>query len=117
MRNDCFTLSWLAARLGGDPAQIEARRRAGELLAIPSEGELDYLFPAWQFGADGNPLPVLGRLLATAGNAGLSPAELDAFLNRRVGVGGPKMWELIRDGREDYVLASLRAAPESPSVH
>ena len=38
MRSDSnsFTTSWLAARLGADPACIEARRRAGELFGVPS---------------------------------------------------------------------------------
>jgi hypothetical protein len=109
MRTDSFTTSWLAARLGADPAQIDARRRAGELLAAPGR-DGDWLYPAWQFDAAGEPFPIVSRLLETAKDAGMSPAELDAFLNRRAGVGGPRMWELVRGGREDYVLSALRSA-------
>ncbi len=110
MRDDSFTTSWLAARLGVDPAQIDARRRAGELLSVPVEGGLEHLYPAWQFDAVGKRLPAVSRMLAAAKDAGLGPAELDAFLNRRAGVGGPRMWELVRDGREDFVVSSLRSA-------
>jgi hypothetical protein len=110
MRNDSFTTSWLAARLGADPAWIDARRRSGELFAVPTDGGCEHLFPAWQFDADGNPLPAVERLLAAARSARMDPAALDAFLNRRAGTGGPRMWELVRDGREDFVIASLRSA-------
>ena len=110
MDSNSFTSSWLAARLGADPARIEARRRAGELFAVPTAGGFDHVYPAWQFGPDGEPLPVLEQILATAREAGMSDLELHAFLNRRAGVGGPRMWELVRDGRADYVVSSLRSA-------
>ena len=110
MDSNAFTTSWLAARLGADPAHIEVRRRAGELFAVPTEGGLDYVYPAWQFGPDGQPLPVLEQLLTAARETGMSDSELHAFLNRRAGVGGPRMWELVRDGRADYVIGSLRSA-------
>ena len=110
MPTDSFTTSWLAARLGADPARIEARRRAGELFAVPTAGGFDHVYPAWQFGADGEPLPALERILVAAREAGLDNSELSAFLDRRAGVGGPRLWELARDGREDYVISSLRSA-------
>jgi hypothetical protein len=110
MRTDCFTTSWLAARLGADPARVDARRRAGELFAVPLDGGLEHLYPAWQFDAEGTPLPVVEHLLAAARIEGVDAAALDAFLNRRAGTGGPRMWELLREGREDFVLASLRSA-------
>src|SRR5262245_2648195 len=108
--SNTFTSSWLAARLGADPAQIETRRRAGELFAVPVQGGFDYVYPAWQFGQDGMPLPQVERLLAAARESGMDDARLNAFLNRRAGVGGPRMWELVRDGRTDYVISSLRSA-------
>ena len=110
MDSNSFTSSWLAARLGADPARIEARRRAGELFAVPTAGGFDHVYPAWQFGPDGEPLPELEQILAAARDAGMSDSELHAFLNRRAGVGGPRMWELVRDGRSDYVITSLRSA-------
>jgi hypothetical protein len=110
VRTDSFTTSWLAVRLGTDPAGIDTRRRAGELLAVPVEGGRDYLYPAWQFDATGHPLPVVARILAAARDAGLDDAALDAFLDRRAETGGPRLWELLRAGREDFVLASLRSA-------
>jgi hypothetical protein len=113
MRTDSttFTTSWLAARLGADPAAIEARRRAGELFAVPTDGGLDHVYPTWQFGTDGQPLPAVEHLLAAARSAGMDNTALDSFLNRRAGVGGPRMWELVREGREDYVITSLLSAP------
>jgi hypothetical protein len=110
MRSDsnAFTTSWLAARLGADPARIEARRRAGELFAVRKGFE--HVYPSWQFGPDGEPLPAVERLLATAREAGMDGSQLNSFLNRRAGVGGPRMWELVREGRVDYVISSLRSA-------
>jgi hypothetical protein len=110
MRHDYFTTSWLATRLGADPARIDVRRRSGELFGVPVSGGLDHLYPAWQFGADGEPIPALERILDTARSVGMDAPALDSFLNRRVGIGGPTMCELIRAGREDYVIASLRSA-------
>ena len=110
MDSNAFTTSWLAARLGADPARIDARRRAGELFAVPSEGGLDHVFPAWQFDPNGDPLPTVEPLLTAAREAGMNDTQLYAFLNRRAGVGGPRMWEFVRDGRVDYVIASLRSA-------
>ena len=110
MDSNSFTSSWLAARLGADPARIEARRRAGELFAVPTAGGFDHAYPAWQFGPDGEPLPVVEQILAAAREAGMNDTELHGFLNRRVGVGGPRMWELVRDGRGDYVISSLGSA-------
>ena len=108
--SNSFTASWLAARLGADPARIEARRRAGELFGVPTDGGFDYIYPAWQFGPDGEPIRAVEQLLAAAREAGMDDSQLNAFLNRRAGVGGPRMWELVRDGRTDYVISSLRSA-------
>jgi hypothetical protein len=112
MRSDSnsFTTSWLAARLGADPARIEARRRAGELFGVPREGGLEHVYPAWQFGPDGEPLPAVEHLLSAAREAGMDNSALNAFLDRRAGFGGPRMWEFVREGRVDYVIASLGSA-------
>jgi hypothetical protein len=110
MRSDsnAFSTSWLAARLGADPASIEARRRAGELFAV--RRGFEHVYPSWQFGPDGEPLPAVERLLAAARETGMDDSRLNAFLDRRAGVGGPRMWELVREGRVDYVVSSLRSA-------
>jgi hypothetical protein len=109
VRDDAFTTSWLAARLAVDPARIEARRRAGELFGVPADGGRVHLYPGWQFDQAGNPLPAVEEILAAAKSAGLDAAGLEAFLDRRAGIGGPKLCELIRAGREDYVVAQLRS--------
>ena len=110
MPNDSFTTSWLAARLGADPARIEVRRRAGELFAVPVQGGRDHLYPAWQFDSEGNPLPAVERVVTAARAAGMDASALNDFLQRRVGTGGPRMWELVRAGRADFVVESLRSA-------
>jgi hypothetical protein len=48
--------SWLAVRLGTQPAMVDAMRRSGQLIGVPGDnGEIS--FPSWQFGPDGKPLP------------------------------------------------------------
>ena len=42
-----LTTSWLAARLGQQPARIEALRRAGLLVGV-SRGDGQRLYPSWQ---------------------------------------------------------------------
>ena len=110
MLSDSFTTSWLAARLGADPARIEVRRRGGEFFAVPIHGGREHLYPAWQFDPDGNPLAAVERVVTAARAAGMDYAELNDFLQRRVGTGGPRMWELVRAGRADFVVDSLRSA-------
>jgi hypothetical protein len=40
----------------------------------------------------------------------MDETALNDFLQRRVGTGGPRMWELVRGGRGDFVVDSLRSA-------
>ncbi len=86
-------------------------RRAGELVGVRVPGTTEYLYPAWQIGADGKPHPSLARLLAEARAAGLDEERLDAILNSRLGLGGRRrLSDELRAGREEYVLSSIRAA-------
>lgn len=102
--------AWLAIKLGIEPRFLDARRRAGELLAVPSERGGDHLYPLWQLGPDGRVLPAVSRALAAAREAGLSGDELYTLLRRRHMTGGGRLLDALREGREGPALEAIRAA-------
>ena len=107
--------SWLSTRLGVGTQRLDAMRRGGELLGVRRPGGQDYLFPAWQFGADGKPRAILPRLIAAARERGLSDDRLYEFLTRRAGLssaglsGTSRLADALREGRDDDVLAAVRS--------
>jgi hypothetical protein len=104
--------AWLAVKLGLEPRALDARRRAGELLAVPTpEKGTEFLYPVWQFDPDGRPLPAIGRLVAAARAAGLSDVELHDVLQRRDGMtGAGRLLDQVRAGREERALDVIRSA-------
>lgn len=108
---ESYSGAWLAAKLGIEPRLLEARRRAGELLAVRPEGATDYRYPTWQFGADGEPLPAIAPLVRAAKEAGLDDRALYELLERRDGLtGSGRLLDAVREGRADRVLAVIRSA-------
>jgi hypothetical protein len=104
-----LTGPWLAQRLGIDPIALEARRRAGELFAVRQEGAEDWLYPAWQFGEDFRVKPEVEGVLATAREAGVSPARFEQLLARRVGLaGGETARDLLLRGHPGPLLDAIR---------
>jgi hypothetical protein len=118
MRNVDVTLadeslsgSWLSTRLGVGTQRLDAMRRAGELLGVRRPGGYDFLYPAWQFAPDGQPRPVIRRLVETARGAGMSDERLYEVLAGRTGISGDaRLADALRDGRDDYVLSVIRSS-------
>jgi hypothetical protein len=118
MRNVDVTLadeslsgSWLSTRLGVGTQRLDAMRRAGELLGVRRPGGYDFLYPAWQFTPDGQPRPVIPRLVQTARGAGMSDERLYEVLVGRTGISGDaRLADALRDGRDDYVLTVIRSS-------
>ena len=107
---DAFTGAWLAVKLGIEPRELDARRRAGELLGVPREGGGDYVYPTWQLGPDGRPLAALGRVIQAARAAGLGDGDLYELLLRRDGLtGSGRLVDALREGREERVLDVIRS--------
>lgn len=103
--------AWLAAKLAIEPRLLEARRRAGELLAVRIEGATDYRYPTWQFGVDGEPLPAIAPLLQAAREAGLDDGALYELLQRRDGLtGSGRLLDAVREGHVERVLVVIRSA-------
>lgn len=107
---ECLTASWLAERFAVDPGRIDLMRRSGELLAVREGGSTEWLYPAWQL--DGRrPRKVMPRIVAAAREAGLDEAQLYRVLTGRLGLRGERrLVDLLLEGRDDEVVAAVRAA-------
>jgi hypothetical protein len=104
--------TWLAARLAVDPAQIDAMRRAGELIAVREPGSTEWRYPAWQFEAAGRPRPSIARVVAAARDVGMDESRLYDVLTTPLGLrgGGRRLVDLLLEGRDDDVVAAVRSA-------
>ena len=110
LQDESLSGSWLSTRLGVGTHRLDAMRRAGELLGVRRPGSHEYLYPAWQFLPDGAPRPVIGRLVASARERGLSDERLYALLASRTGIGGDeRLADALREGRDEYVLSVVRS--------
>lgn len=103
--------TWLAARMAVDPARIDALRRGGELIAVREPGSTQWRYPAWQFDA-GRPRPWVARVVAAAREGGVDDVRLFELLTMPLGLrdGGPRLVDLLVEGRDDEVVAAVRSA-------
>jgi len=105
-----LTGPWLAQRTGVDPVALEARRRAGELVAVRHDGSADWIYPAWQFDDELRVKPEVERALAAAREAGLSQSKFEELLNRRIGLaGGETARDLLLRGEPGPLLEAIRS--------
>ena len=110
--SDSIPATWLAARLAVDPAKIDAMRRSGELIAVREPGSIEWRYPAWQFDA-GKPRRGIKRVAAAAREAGVDEARLYDVLTTPLGLrdsGRRRLVDLLLEGREDEVVAAVKAA-------
>ena len=104
-----MSTAWLGTRLARDPGMLDRMRAAGRLLGVRRGG--DYAFPAWQFGADGNPIPGLDRVISTARGAGIGDERLGQLLELRVGLSSDRrLLDSLREGNVEHVLGVVRQA-------
>jgi hypothetical protein len=104
--------TWLADRLGVDPARIDAMRRAGELIAVREPGSTEWRYPAWQFEAPGRARPSIARVVAAAREVGMDELRLYDLLTAPLGLreSGRRLVDLLLEGRDDEVVAAVRSA-------
>ncbi len=86
-------------------------RRGGELIAVREPGSTEWCYPAWQFDA-GKPRPSVTRVVATARAAGIDESRLNELLTTPLGLraGGRTLVDLLLEGRDDEVVAAIRAS-------
>jgi hypothetical protein len=103
--------TWLAERAAVDPARIDVVRRGGELIAVREPGSTEWRYPAWQF-EDGKPRKSIARIVAVARDRGLDDTQLFVLLTAPLGLRdeGRTLVDLLVEGREDEVVAAIRAA-------
>ena len=107
---DSLSGTWLAERLAVDPLKIEAMRRDGELIAVREPGSDDWRYPAWQFEA-WRPRRGVTRVVAAARETGLDETRLYDVLTAPLGLmGDGKLADLLVQGRDEEVVAAVRAA-------
>ena len=111
LADDALSASWLASRFAIEPFKLEAMRREGEVIAFRPVGSREHYYPLWQFDDEGNPLPVVRRLVVEGRERGLSGNRLYEVLSARAGLGGDKrLADSLRNGRVDHVLDAIRNA-------
>jgi hypothetical protein len=104
--------TWLSARLGRGPQELDADRRDGRLLGVRAGDH--YEFPSWQFDAEGNVLPTVPRVIAAARAAGLTDDRLGQLLHTRSGLGSDRrLADSLVEGNLDHVLAVVLSAPRA----
>jgi hypothetical protein len=103
--------TWLAVRMAVDPARIDALRRGGELIAVREPGSTEWRYPAWQFDS-GTPRSSVARVVAAARESGVDESRLYDVLTTQLGLrgGGGRLVDLLLEGREDEVVAAVRAS-------
>ena len=108
---DALSATWLAERMAVDPARIDVMRRAGELIAVRESGSTEWRYPAWQFQA-GKPRQGVARVVMTARERGIDDGRLYELMTSPLGLraGGRRLADLLVEGREDDVVAAVRAA-------
>jgi hypothetical protein len=111
LASESLSGSWLSTRLGIGTQRLDAMRRGGELLGVRRPGGHDYLYPSWQFAADGKPLPVIPELIREARGRGMSDERLYEVLAARTGIRGEeRLTDALRQGRDAYVISVVRSS-------
>jgi hypothetical protein len=105
-----LTVTEVARRLGLTRQAVEQQRRAGHLLALPTERRR-YAYPAWQFTPDG----VLPGLVDTLADLQVRSPWMRAafFLGRNVYLDGASPLGELRRGR----VAAVRRAAQAYGEH
>lgn len=109
---DSLSASWLAVRTGIEPRQLDAMRRAGEVIGYRPEGAREHYYPVWQFDDEWRPLPIVPRLVREARSRGLGENRLFEVLNARAGLSGgtARLGDSLREGRDEHVVDAIRLA-------
>lgn len=105
-----LTQSWLAVRLGTQPAKVDAMRRAGLLIGVRGD-DGGTVYPSWQFGPDGKAREVVPRLKAAATRRGIDEERLNELMTMRSGLtGSRRLVDALGVGADEEVVAAIERA-------
>jgi len=112
-----LSTSWLATRMGRQPAHVEILRREGDLLGVRAAGSRETRYPTWQFDDAGKPLTAVGTLVRAARRLGIDDNRLAELMETRTGLTTAGcLADLVRAGRIDHVLEVLRTRAARPAL-
>jgi hypothetical protein len=112
---ECLPASLVQKGLGVSRQRLHQLVKAGRLVAVLTKDRRSSLYPAWQFAADGTPLPGLAAVIAAAHAVEMDPETLHFFMvepDERLGGGTPA--DLLATGEGDRVATLLRSAGLGP---
>jgi hypothetical protein len=112
---ECLPASLVQKGLGVSRQRLHQLVKAGRLVAVLTRDRRSSLYPAWQFAADGTPLPGLAAVIAAAHEAEMDPETLHFTMvepDERLGGGAPA--DLLATGEGDRVATLLHSAGLGP---
>lgn len=113
LRQDSLRSGQVQVLLGVSRQRLQQLRDEDRLLGLTTMGAARaFLYPRWQFGSDGAPLPEVRDLIAAAREVRMDGLQLHALLTREpsgIEAVAPIEW-LGRDGGRERLLAYVRAA-------
>ncbi|GAB3607089.1 hypothetical protein GCM10027413_24980 [Conyzicola nivalis] len=102
------------AALSGE--ELRVCEEFGDILALPTVGHLDVLYPAFQFGARGELLPGLREVSGALESGAVDSWDIALWLTTvRKSYGGKCAVDLIRAGRTDEVVATALRDGRKPA--
>ncbi len=112
---ECLPAALVQKGLGVSRQRLHQLVKAGRLVAVLTKDWRSSLYPAWQFAADGTPLPGLAAVIAAAHAAEMDAETLHFFMgepDERLGGGTPA--DLLAAGEGDRVATLLRSVGLGP---
>jgi hypothetical protein len=105
-----YSANDIAAWRGVSRQNIHKLRSAGKLLAARPSNEKTLLFPAWQFGPEGQELPHLRDVVEQLGEAAPDEwAQALWLIQKTDRFGGRSAADLLKAGEIEHVLAAARS--------
>jgi hypothetical protein len=102
--------SLTAEDLGVSRQQLKHLRDAGRLVALRLPLRREFVYPAWQFSATGEPLEGISEVAQAAEDARLSPLGLHLLMVSSAAEDGTAPADWLASGKRDYVVQLVAAS-------
>jgi len=112
---ECLPAATVRAGLGISRQRLHQLVQVGRLVAVSGGARRALLYPAWQFGGDGRPLPGLARVIAAARAAELDPETLHFLMTEpHDRLGGRPPADVLAEGGFEAVASVIETAGLGP---